>query len=46
MQSAGHMGGDFAKITLNDKVINTGKNENNSERGLHIVVINPLDGKV
>ena len=31
---------------MNDKVIKTGKNENNNERGLHIVVINPLNGKV
>ena len=38
--------GNFAKITINEFVVNCGKNENDHARGLHLVVINPRDGKV
>ena len=44
--SAGFEGGNYAKITVDGEVIDCGKNENGHDRGVHIVVINPLTGKV
>ena len=44
--SASFDSGNQAKITINDNVVEMGKNENGSTRGLHIVIINPLDGSV
>lgn len=44
--SAGFNGGNFAKITLNGKPVGIHPNENGSDRGLHIVVIDPLNGAV
>ena len=44
--SAGNLGGDYAKITINGTAIDVERNEHNHYRGLHVVVINPLDYKV
>lgn len=44
--SAGMNAGNFAKITINDKLVKVHENENNHERGLHIVIINKLNGEV
>ena len=35
-----------AKITINDKVIKPVKNENGNFRGMHIVAVDPQDGKI
>ena len=45
-KSAGHDGGNHAEITLNGVPVFPEKNENDHLRGLHIVVLNPIDGKV
>lgn len=42
--SAGLNGGDYAKITINNKVVEMAKNDNNDFRGLHIVIINSSSG--
>ncbi len=44
--SAGFDGGNYAKIIINDVIINVGKNSNGHYRGLHMVVINPKNGKI
>ena len=36
----------MAKITINDSEIELESNENENDRGLHIVVINPASGKI
>ena len=45
-RSAGFESGNFGVITINDVPVMTAKNENGHYRGLHIVVINPTNGKV
>lgn len=45
-QSAGFLAGNFAKITINHVPIDINKNENGNSRGLHVIVINPLNDKV
>ena len=45
-KSAGYDGGNYAKIQINQNVITPDKNENCNYRGLHMVVLNPKDGKV
>ena len=44
--SAGFDGGNQAVITINDVPIEVGKNESGHYRGLHIVLVNPLNGNV
>ena len=44
--SSGFDGKNDAKIMINDLPLILGKNENGNFRGLHIVTINPDDGKV
>ena len=44
--SSGYHGGDFAQITINDIPIVVEANEHNHYRGLHIVIINPSNGKI
>lgn len=44
--SAGFNAGDIAEITVMDVLVIVEKNEHNHYRGLHIVVINPTNGKV
>ena len=38
--SSGYEGDNFAKITVNDVNISVDENENNTHRGMHIVIIN------
>lgn len=42
--SAGYEAGNFAKISINNKVIPVETNEHGHDRGLHIVVLNPSTG--
>ena len=44
--SAGFEGGNFEKITINDVKVSVEKNESDNLRGLHIVIIDPSNGKV
>ena len=44
--SAGYSGGNKAVIKLNDVPIFVEANDSNHYRGLHIVVINPIHGKI
>ena len=44
--SAGFEAGKMSKITLNKKVVELKKNENGHERGLHIVILNPITYRV
>ena len=44
--SAGFDSGNLAKILINDKLIKVETNESGHLRGLHIVVISPINGKV
>ena len=44
--SAGHSFGTFSRITINDEKVNFQPNENNHDRGLHIVIINPFNGQI
>ena len=44
--SAGFNSGNKALITLNDVQIFVEANDSNHYRGLHVVVINPVDGKI
>ena len=44
--SAGFNGGNFAAITINDEPIKVAKNCHNTLRGLHIVIINGINGNV
>lgn len=44
VQSGGFNAGDFAIITLNKTKVYVSKNINNHLRGLHLVVINPING--
>ena len=46
VSSAGHHAGSLAEITINNEPIRIEMNENGHYRGLHIVIINPLNGKV
>ena len=45
-RSSGFEGSNLAKITINNIPIRVERNENDHYRGLHIVVINPKNGKV
>ena len=45
-QSAGFDAGNFATITRNNELLKVERNENKHYRGLHIVIINPENGKV
>lgn len=45
-QSAGLNAGNFAKITVNDAPVEIEKNENGHHRGVHVVIINPSNGKI
>ena len=42
--SAGFHAGDYAKIFVNDKQIDCGKNEHGTKRGLHIVLLDKDTG--
>ena len=44
--SAGYASGEQTEITVNGKAVKPETNENGHFRGLHIVLINPLSGKV
>ena len=44
--SAGFDSDNIAKILINDNLIEVEKNESGHLRGLHIVVISPINGKV
>ena len=44
--SAGYNAGDFAQITINQKLITVERNENDHYRGLHVVLVNPQTGEV
>lgn len=44
--SGGFKGGDFAKIFIHDVQVHVAVNEHGHTRGLHIVIINPGNGKV
>lgn len=46
VSSAGYHAGNFARIYINDVPIYFERNESNHFRGLHICVINPLDGSI
>ena len=46
VSSAGYMGGNFAKVTINGVPIWFDRNEHDHFRGLHLVVINPANGQV
>lgn len=43
VQSAGYDGGNLANITINNKAVKTHSGTN---RGLHIVILNPDDGSI
>ena len=45
-ESAGFDNGNFAKITINGEQVKLDPNEHGHNRGLHIVVVNPEDGKI
>ena len=45
-KSSGFQAGNTALISINDIPVKMNKNESGHFRGLHIVVINSLDGKV
>ena len=45
-QSAGFNGGNHGIIKLNNKIVKMDKNENGNYRGLHIVIVSKLNGKV
>lgn len=45
-KSAGFDSGNYAKISMNDFSVEVERNYQNHYRGLHIVVINPNNGKV
>ena len=44
--SAGFVGGNTAKISVNSREVKCKQNENGTDRGFHIVVIRPSDGRV
>lgn len=44
--SGGFNGGNFAKITIDDKEIKCRPHENGHDRGLHMVIMDPSDGKI
>ena len=43
--SCGYEAGNYARIMINEIVVDMDVNENGHFRGLHIVVINPKNGK-
>lgn len=43
--SAGYHGGNYAKITINERKVSTPLNSNIHSRGLHIVIMNPKTGE-
>lgn len=46
VRSAGFEGGNKASISVNGKIVQVEKNSNGHFRGLHIVVIDPDNGKI
>ena len=36
----------MARITINDQPVYINKNEKNLDRGLHIVIVNPNNGRI
>ena len=46
VSSAGHNGENFAKITINDVAVSVAPNPSGHDRGLHITVVNPSNGKL
>ena len=46
VSSAGVFGGDYAHITINDIPRFVKMNESNNYRGLHIVILDAITGKV
>ena len=46
VSSAGYVAGNSAEITIDGKAVEVSKNENNHLRGLHVVVVNAVNGKV
>ena len=44
-RSAGYHDGNYATITINDTPANISVNEKKHQRGIHLVVINPENGK-
>lgn len=46
VQSAGFNSKNFARISLNEEKLELERNEEYHFRGLHVVIINPLTGKV
>ena len=44
--SAGYNAGNFAEIHIDGEQVLVANNEHNHQRGIHIVVINPHDGKI
>ena len=44
--SSGFNGSNKAEITINDVPVAMGNNENNTDRGMHIVLIDPDSGDV
>ncbi len=46
VKSGGYESGNMAGIMINDIPVQFEKNENNHLRGLHIVIINSMNGKV
>ena len=44
--SSGFLGKNYAKITLNDFIIECENNENDHYRGLHVVIFNPFEGLI
>lgn len=45
-ESAGFEAGNMARISIDDVEVKCLPNENGNDRGLHLVVINPHNGKV
>lgn len=46
VESAGFHGGNFAKIFIDDDPVDMALNENDNDRGLHIAVLNHLNGQI
>ena len=44
--SAGFEGGNHAEITINGFPVQVSTTSKNNDRGLHIIIINPLNGRV
>lgn len=46
VSSAGYMSGNVARVTINSELVPVDLNEHSHDRGLHIIVVNPDNGKV